>query len=306
MANEDAVRATNDDAAQCKRFAVERGYWEDPFISLLTTKGHASHAPEINRGYYARVWAMRSCIQRFLKLTNCNCQIVNFGAGFDTTYWLLKDLKLSPKTYVEVDFSMVTARKCHQIRRNELLLKTIAGEDGEVKISKTEIHGTDYHLVAAEVKRKLTESSIDTSLPTLFVTECVLVYVDTEHTNNILKWIAESFSVSMFLNYEQVNMSDRFGQVMIDNLKTRDCILSGVQDCQSMESQKQRFTNQGWQGADGMDMSQIYKCLPDLHRIEHIEFMDEKELLDQLLSHYCIVWAWKDPDDLGLYDMTFT
>ncbi|OWF54825.1 leucine carboxyl methyltransferase 1-like [Mizuhopecten yessoensis] len=312
MANEDAVRATNDDAAQCKRFAVERGYWEDPYISLLTTKGQARHAPEINRGYYARVSAMRTCIQRFIKLTDCKCQIINLGAGFDTTYWLLKDQQLSPKNYVEVDFAMVTSRKCHQIRRNEMLLKSIAGEDGEVKMSKTEIHATDYHLVSAnlrsleEVKGKLTESGIDTALPTLFVTECVLVYVDTESTNKVLKWIADSFPVALFLNYEQVNMTDRFGQVMIDNLKTRDCVLMGVEACTSMDSQKHRFTSQGWQGADGMDMSQIYKCLPDIHRIEHIEFMDEKELLDQLLSHYCIVWAWKDPHDLGLCDMTFT
>jgi [phosphatase 2A protein]-leucine-carboxy methyltransferase len=48
MASDDAVRATNDDAAQCKRFAVEKGYWKDPFISLLTQRSQNKHAPEIN------------------------------------------------------------------------------------------------------------------------------------------------------------------------------------------------------------------------------------------------------------------
>jgi len=36
-------------------------------------------------------------------------------------------------------------------------------------------------------------------------------------------------------------MNDRFGQVMIANLETRGCGLSGVQHCQSLDSQKARY-----------------------------------------------------------------
>lgn len=68
MASDDAVRATNDDAAQCKRFAVEKGYWQDPFITLLTQRSQNKHAPEISRGYYARVMAMRTLLQKFIKV----------------------------------------------------------------------------------------------------------------------------------------------------------------------------------------------------------------------------------------------
>ncbi|GCC37185.1 hypothetical protein chiPu_0015686, partial [Chiloscyllium punctatum] len=39
--------------------------------------------------------------------------------------------------------------------------------------------------------------------------------------------------------------------------------------------------------------------------IEHLEFLDEKELLQQLLQHYCICWATKDRDDFGINDITF-
>lgn len=35
----------------------------------------------------------------------------------------------------------------------------------------------------------------------------------------------------------QLNMSDRFGQVMIENLQRRQCILAGAEACQSLESQ---------------------------------------------------------------------
>lgn len=68
MACEDAVMATNDDAAQCKRFAVEKGYWQDPYIALLVPKGRAGHAPEINKGYYARVTSIRVLVEKFIKV----------------------------------------------------------------------------------------------------------------------------------------------------------------------------------------------------------------------------------------------
>lgn len=50
----------------------------------------------------------------------------------------------------------------------------------------------------------------------------------------------------------------------------------------------------------------LWKCFFFLNRIEKLEFMDEKELLEQLLSHYCLVWAWKDPNNLGLADLDVT
>ena len=37
-------------------------------------------------------------------------------------------------------------------------------------------------------------------------------------------------------------MEDRFGQVMIDNLKSRGCSLAGVEHCKSLETQKQRYS----------------------------------------------------------------
>ena len=69
MASDDGVRSTNDDAAQCKRFAVEKGYWKDPYISLFTPRGRQSHAPEINIGYYARVKGLRVFLDKFISVS---------------------------------------------------------------------------------------------------------------------------------------------------------------------------------------------------------------------------------------------
>lgn len=41
-------------------------------------------------GYYGRVRGMNLLIDAFLKKTQCDCQVVNLGAGLDTTFWRLK------------------------------------------------------------------------------------------------------------------------------------------------------------------------------------------------------------------------
>lgn len=67
-------------------------------------------------GYFARVQAYQILVDKFLSLTNQECQIVNLGAGYDTLYWLLHQKSTLPRLYVEVDFSNITTKKCHYIR----------------------------------------------------------------------------------------------------------------------------------------------------------------------------------------------
>ena len=77
-------------------------------------------------------------------------------------------------------------------------------------MSKSELHAGDYHLVSAdlrkmsEVEQKLADCGLDKTLPTLFISECVLVYIDIQHTQQLLKWISDNIPTAMFINYEQV------------------------------------------------------------------------------------------------------
>ena len=56
-----------------------------------------------------------------------------------------------------------------------------------------------------------------------------------------------------------------------------------------------RFLNTGWSGARTWEMMQIYSSIPasERQRIESLEFLDEQELLVQLLQHYAMCVAWK-------------
>lgn len=67
MEVDEAVQATNDDASECKRCAVQLGYWEDKYIHHLV-KGKERKAPEINRGYFARVKGVQTLVNKVLKV----------------------------------------------------------------------------------------------------------------------------------------------------------------------------------------------------------------------------------------------
>lgn len=307
---DDGVIATNDDASICKRFAVQLGYWQDNYIQHFV-KTAERKAPEINRGYYARVKGMEIILLQFLDLTQNLCQIINLGAGFDTRYWQLKEACRSPKMIYEVDFGAVTSRKCMAIRRKKPLQAYF--DDKDLQYSPNEIHTSDYHLIASDIRNvgeldhKLSSHGLDKSLPTIFIAECVMVYLHPQEAENVMKWAGENFKNAVFLNYEQVNMNDTFGSVMINNLKRRQCDLQGALACPTLDSQVERFKRLSWSNAHALDMSTIYQRLPfqDRERTEKLEMLDEVNLFYQLLNHYCISWASNDESDTGFESLGF-
>ena len=65
--DETGVIATNDDASESKRSCVKLGYYHDSYLQNFV-KLSERKAPEINRGYYARVKGIEICIEKFLKV----------------------------------------------------------------------------------------------------------------------------------------------------------------------------------------------------------------------------------------------
>lgn len=314
--DDEGVRGTCEDASICKRFAVSIGYWDDPYIQHLVRLSKERKAPEINRGYFARVHGISQLIKAFLRKTECHCQIINLGAGMDTTFWTLKDQGLLPRKYFEVDFPTIVTRKLHCIKCKPVLSKPIVElhSEGTLQIDGHMLDSKRYAIIGAdlrdipELEEKLKRCNMSTQLPTLLITECVLVYMSPEQSANLIKWAASSFGTAMFVNYEQVNMGDRFGHIMIENLRRRQCDLAGVETCKSLESQKERLLSNGWEAASAVDMMELYGQLPraEVSRIESLEFLDEMELLEQLMQHYCLCWATKGGSELGLKEITYS
>lgn len=108
------------------------------------------------------------------------------------------------------------------------------------------MHAANYHVMGVdlrhinEIENKLKQAEVDFTLPTLLLAECVLVYIESEHCSKLLKWFSSHFSSAFIVNYEQVNLDDRFGEVMLTNLRSRGCDLAGIDACQSLDTQVDR------------------------------------------------------------------
>lgn len=315
--SDEAVIATNDDASMCKYQAVSKGYYTDKYLDLfLSSKiknSSVRKAPEINRGYFARSASIAYLVEKFIN-SNQSCQIVNLGAGYDSLYWRLRSFhssisnqeegdSMTKVNYVEIDMSPVVLHKMMAIKKHSKLSEKL----NNIVYKGEELHSDNYHLISSDLrqvekeffKQKLFNTChLDPVRPTLCIAECVLVYMPTQDSASLISWFSHNFEDITWLNYEQCNMDDRFGNIMLENMNARHCDLMGVDACKSLESQIERFISNGLEYTKTWTLSDIYeKFLPpaEVERIEKIEFLDEKELLEQLLQHYCIVLGSQRP-----------
>uniref|UniRef100_A0A8D1JLV5 Leucine carboxyl methyltransferase 1 n=1 Tax=Sus scrofa TaxID=9823 RepID=A0A8D1JLV5_PIG len=281
-ADDEGVRGTCEDASLCKRFAVSIGYWQDPYIPHLVRLSKERKAPEINRGTIPSAHGSSWLVKMFIALSGSQCQILSpLIASADSSFWRSKDEDLLPSKYFEIDFPMIVTRKLHSIKLKPLLSKPILDLHSEdtLQMDGHTLDSTRYAIIGAdlrdipELEEKLKKCNMNTQLPTLLVAECVLVYMTPEQSANLLKWAANSFETAMFINYEQ----------------------------------KERLLSSGWESASAVDMMELYSKLPraEVSRIESLEFLDEMELLEQLMQHYCLCWATKGGSNLGLKEITY-
>lgn len=138
-------------------------------------------------------------------------------------------------------------------------------------------------------------------MPTFFLAECALVYMDVRFSNELLRRISSEFQTAMCAVYEQVNPLDAFGRQMMVNLQARGCPLKGVLD--SLEHQRQRMLQCGWKDARSENLLRLFNtCIPrdDVARINRLEMLDEEEEWNLLLQHYCITTA-RNCDSIPLF-----
>jgi O-methyltransferase involved in polyketide biosynthesis len=78
------------------------------------------------------------------------------------------------------------------------------------------------------MQASLGAAGIDPNTATLFLSECVLVYLEPEESCALIAWAARAFPRSVFATYEQIRPHDSFGQVMARNLAERGYSLRGL------------------------------------------------------------------------------
>ncbi|GMF10877.1 unnamed protein product [Phytophthora lilii] len=264
-----AVRDTAADASLCKLSASQLGYYADMFVQFFV-KAPSRRMPIINRGYYARVAAVETLVRRFLAAAGPRKQVVILGAGLDTMFFRLRAAELlAGCEYFELDFPDVTMQKVSAIKRRKplnALLGLGATQDFMAAVGSgyTELNVPGYHLLPCDLRdleattAKLEAAGIDRNLPTLFVSECVLIYMEAKFSKQLVSWAAGYFDDVSFALYEQILPDDAFGRVMMANIKARGCDLLSIHDFPTVEAQIARFTEHSYEVAQCWDMNKIY------------------------------------------------
>jgi len=304
----ESVSGTNDDATFSKLSASKLGYFEDEFVQYFASPKAQRMPPIINRGYYTRVASFRTLIDQFLNSGDKQKQIVSFGAGFDTNFWRLKHQKRNkadpnqraPVKYFEIDYPQVVKHKTKLIQQSltlsSLIDELVVTGDGGISSPSYALLSADLHN-QQQVESGLFQHGISRDLPTLFLSECVLIYVDVSSSEKLIGWTTEFFSQGMFLLYEQIKPFDAFGEVMLRNLQARGVPLTSIKKYPDLPSQKNRFLKLGYTHVDAKDMNDMMRCLlgPDeSKRVNRIEMLDEYEEWTLIQGHYCVVVATFD------------
>ncbi|NXA22972.1 TYW4 protein, partial [Ibidorhyncha struthersii] len=297
------VQGTGGSSAVSKCSAAARGYIQDRFLQLLVGR-RRRRAPLIHRGYYIRARAVDHCVQDFLLKTQSHprTQIVSLGAGFDSLYFRLKDIGLLHHTVVyEVDFPNVACQKAALIKRMKELSALVGHTEGE-GLGVITFSGEDYKLLGvdlselSDLERALAEAGLDNEIPTLFMAEVVLTYMENSRSDALIQWAAEHFSQACFLLYEQMHPEDPFGRVMQQHFSQLNSALNSLAQYPDCEAQQRRFFEKGWTECSVMDMNDFFTCCTpedEQQRVQALEPFDEYEEWHLKCSHYFVLTASK-------------
>jgi tRNA wybutosine-synthesizing protein 4 len=308
------IMATAEDAIQTKHAAVNAGYYSDDFIQPFyqsSVRRRRQVQPIIKRGTHARVCCMDRAISAFCNAnTSTRRQIVVVGAGKDTSYFrylagsimgMGEESALVPCNWYEVDHRNVIEEKTKIIEESPLLSShcpLTATPYGSISVHRDKKH--KYHLVEHDLRedhsRLLEKLGLDTTLPTLFLMECVLMYIPDAASKALLAALSKAAKHSWIVCYEPILGSDPFGRMMQQNLvqagvATQDSCLLRVR---TLQGQLEKMIEASFSRAVGCDMWSAYQTVltqDQRQRANQCEFLDEIEEWILIMQHYCFFAA---------------
>ena len=258
--------------------------------------------------------------------TSAYRQIISLGCGFDTLSLRIIAENHPGLHIYEVDFEEVINKKaiallsestCRHLLlgshyNNATPLSSLGSKDNRQILTKIlhdctitngfnlgpnlTLFGSDLRNNTNDIVNKLTSIGFNPLLPTLILTECVLVYIEKVVTEKLINAFASSISNVAWVTYDMVNPMDSFGKTMCKNLRDAGFNIPGFLEYPTIESQIQRFQLNNFEKVKTMSMLAAFQCLltsEDKARIARIEHLDEIEEFELIMSHYTLTTAVK-------------
>ncbi|KOC11766.1 Leucine carboxyl methyltransferase superfamily [Aspergillus flavus AF70] len=341
------VQGTDNDASVSRLSAVALGYLHDPFAKTVLGSGFETRRlPIINRGTYVRTTAIDHLVTQFLSQEpQTKKQIISLGAGTDTRAFRLFASQSPPNLiYHEIDFAVNTAAKIKFIRSTPLLQRALGigrPEDATISDAGDALHTDAYHLHpldlrclkrvpvtdASQADSRVHLRGLDTTLPTLLISECCLVYLSPSEAADVVGYFTETLFPGTgdksnagsagdtertesatplgLILYEPIRPDDAFGRTMVSNLATRGIHLQTLHQYASLAAQRKRLREQGFrEGQAAADVDFIWErwvSEEEKERVSGLEMLDEMEEWRLLAQHYCIAWGWRE-GSVGVFD----
>lgn len=299
MSCDERTRESAIDAAISKYSAVKKGYMPDDFIELFINSStpHPKKMPLINRGTYARQHCIQTLLNQVHTLTSTtNTQIILLGAGIDSLALNIK--QSSPlSTIYEIDFPDTIDHKLRYLRNGLDKLQAIWPNDTLTSTSYGSIHFIPADLRdAPRFLAALQSSGCSPSVPTVIISECVLVYLPKTATLSLCTALGEYFTEALWVSYDMFSPADRFGVIMQQNIASQGYSVPGFHDFPTLLTQEERFISSGWSIAKALSMMTAFYAMvtrEEQRRVSRLEMMDEVEEWHMLMSHYCLTVALK-------------
>lgn len=326
MSRDERTRWTAGDSFVSKYQAIQKKYYADEFAEAMfnqlqrrVSSLNTSHkSPLINRGYYARVLGNQMALDKFIEATTGPRQLLFLGVGYDT-FPITSFLKSGPDTKVfEIDFPDILARKHDMYLADERLAKVFSNDASAASSDRsmpppmaapsTQASGVkllgQFALVGVDIRQTdrlvelLLQAGWDRHRPTIVFTECVMVYIDREHTEGICRALGDMVEQdSVWVSYDMINPDDRYGKIMVQNLTAAGFHIPGITDFPTLAAEANRFLSTGWTTAHSCTMHQFYnRCITaeEKLRIKDLEMVDEVEEWNMIMDHYSLTIAVKN------------
>jgi tRNA wybutosine-synthesizing protein 4 len=289
--------------------------------------------PIINRGYFARVHIVNHTIQNFLAAADAGLprkkQIISLGSGFDTLSLQLLSKKGESLNLFEVDFEKIIRRKVATCLNDQVIRQllipidednlgtsqhendnTLIDSKSPLSTGKCFIDGSapqkysfrNLHFLCGDLRdaksviRGLLDAGLDVTAPTLILTECVMVYLEKNDSENLCLEFSSLLSDAAWVTYDMISPNDVFGKTMLRNLTAGRFNVPGFVDFPTLESQIGRFLRTGWSEARCINMLSVYDnyiSIEERRRVARLEIFDEIEEWQMLMSHYSLTISVK-------------
>jgi tRNA wybutosine-synthesizing protein 4 len=191
------------------------------------------------------------------------------------------------------DSSISSSRNCSPSAKARALPYKV---NGGYKIGKLNLLSVDLRN-ADNLLAILIDAGLKLDVPTLVLTECVLVYIEKTDADKLCSSLGSALQDATWVTYDMINPYDAFGKVMANNLRSAGYKVPGFTEFYDLNLQMKRFLDyESWDTATSTKMLDVYEKLlskEDKQRIAKLEIFDEIEEWGLLMSHYCLTIASK-------------